>query len=79
MKDIVLVALVVVSFAWVMTAHAAIFFGLVRKQPRWRAIVAFLVAPLAPVFAWREKMRVRAGLWTFGVVLYVAARIAASF
>jgi hypothetical protein len=79
LKDIILVALVVIAFAWVVTAHAAIVFGLVKKEPRWRAAVAFVVAPLAPVFAWREHMRVRTGLWIFGVVLYIAARFLASF
>jgi hypothetical protein len=78
-KDIVLVSLVVVAFAWVVTAHAAIVFGLVKKQPRWRAAVAFVVAPLAPYYAWREHMRVRMGFWLFGVVLYIAARFAAAF
>lgn len=78
MKDIILVALVVVSFAWLVTAHAAIVFGLVKKPPRWRAAVAFVVAPVAPYFAWREHMRVRTVLWILGVVLYVGARIAAS-
>lgn len=79
MKDILLVALVVLAFAWVVTAHAAIVFGLVKKEPRWRAAVAFVVAPLAPVYAWREHMRARAVIWVVGVGVYLAARAAASF
>lgn len=79
MKDIVLVAAVVLAFAFLVTAHVAIAIGLVTKTPRWRAPVAFVLAPLAPYWAWREHMRVRAGLWTAGLVVYVVARVAASF
>ena len=79
MKDLVLVLAVVLAFAFLVTAHVAIAIGLLGREPRWRAPVAFAVPPLAPYWAWREHMRVRAGLWTAGLVLYVIARIAASF
>ncbi len=79
MRDIVLVAAVVLAFAFLVTAHVAIAIGLASRAPRWRAPVALLLAPLAPYWAWREHMRVRAGLWTAGLVVYVVARVAASF
>ncbi len=79
MKDIVLVACVVLAFAFLVTAHVAIVVGLIGKTPRWRAPAAFFLAPLAPYWAWHERMRVRAGLWVGGLVVYVVARIAASF
>jgi hypothetical protein len=75
----ILVGVVVLAFALLVTAHLAIAVGLVAKQPRWRALVALVVAPLAPYWAWREHMRVRAGIWAVGLVLYVVALIAASF
>lgn len=75
MKDIIVVALVVLAFAWIVTTHVAITFGLARRDPRWRAIVAFAVPPLAPYWAWREHMRTRAGLWVFGVLVYVVALV----
>jgi hypothetical protein len=79
LKDILLVGAVVLAFAFLVTAHLAIAVGLVARTPRWRALVALVLAPLAPYWAWREHMRVRAGIWTAGLLLYVAARIAASF
>jgi hypothetical protein len=79
LKDMALVIAVVLAFAFLVTAHVAIAVGLVAKPPRWRAPIALLVAPLAPYWAWREHMRVRAGLWAVGLLVYVGARIAASF
>jgi hypothetical protein len=79
LKDTILVGAVVLAFAFLLTAHLAIAVGLVAKKPRWRAPVALVVAPLAPFWAWREHMRVRAGVWAAGLVLYVIARVAASF
>lgn len=79
MKDMILVAAVVLAFAFLVTAHVAIAVGLLGRAPRWRAPVALAVPPLAPYWAWRERMRVRAGLWAAGLVVYVAARIVASF
>ena len=74
-----LVIAVVLAFAFLVTAHVAIAIGLAGRAPRWRALVALLFAPLAPYWAWKERMRVRAGLWAAGLVVYVAARVAASF
>lgn len=78
MKDIIVVALVVVAFAWVVTMHVAIAFGLARRKPRWRALVAFVLVVPAPYWAWREQMRTRAGLWVFGVAVYLVALFLAS-
>ncbi|MFO0737102.1 MAG: hypothetical protein U0270_14535 [Labilithrix sp.] len=73
MKDIIVVALLVLAFAWLVTVHVTIVFGLAKKLPRWRAPVAFFVPVLAPYWAFREHMRVRAGLWVGGVVVYLVA------
>ena len=75
----VLVAAVVLAFAFLVTAHVAIAVGLLGRRPRWRAPVALVFAPIAPYWAWKERMRVRAGVWTAGLVVYVIARVAASF
>jgi hypothetical protein len=75
----ILVGVVVLAFALLVTAHLAIAVGLVTKTPRWRALVALVVPPLAPYWAWREHMRVRAGIWAAGLVLYAVARVLASF
>jgi hypothetical protein len=77
-KDIVIVALLVLAFAWVVTLHVAIAFGLARRKPRWRALVAFALVLPAPYFAWRAQMRARAGMWVGGAVVYLVALLLAS-
>lgn len=68
--SLVLFVALVLAFATLVTTHVAIALGLVGRSPRWRALAAFVVLPLAPFFAWREGMRFRAGLWTFACALY---------
>jgi hypothetical protein len=76
--DLVVVALLIVTFAFVITMHVAIALGLASRQPRWRALVALVVPPLAPYWAWQEHMRKRMGLWAFGVVVYLVLLLLAS-
>jgi hypothetical protein len=66
------------SFAALLTTHLAIVATLLRREPRWRGLVALLppVAPLAVYWALRERMYVRGTLWMLGLVVYVAALIA---
>jgi hypothetical protein len=78
LKDLIVVISLIVAFALLITAHVAITYGLVKRAPRWRAPVAFFVVPLAPYWAWREKMKVRAGIWTGALVLYMVATVVAS-
>jgi hypothetical protein len=78
MKDIVVVATLLVAFAFAITVHVTIGVGLLRRQPRWRALVAFVVPPFAPYWAWREHMRVRAQLWIGGVLVYLVALLLAT-
>ncbi|MEJ7728897.1 MAG: hypothetical protein WKG00_06755 [Polyangiaceae bacterium] len=75
MTDAILLAAMVLGSALAVTAHLAIFIGLLRRPPRWRAVVALLAAPAAPVFAVQERFWVRAAAWVLGVVAYVAARV----
>jgi len=69
----IVVGALLVAFALMVTAHVAITIGLARRAPRWRAPVAFLVLPLAPYWAWRGQMKVRAGIWAGALVLYAMA------
>lgn len=78
MKDIVVVALLVLAFASLVTTHVAIAFGLLRRRPRWRAVVALALPPLAPYWAWREQMRTRAALWVGALAVYAVALLLAS-
>lgn len=79
MKEIIIVGMLVLSFALFVTAHVAITYGLLTRPPRWRAAVAFVFAPAAPLWGWRERMRVRVGIWIGALVLYVIATVLARF
>ena len=75
----VVVGSIIIAFALFVTAHVAITYGLAFRPPRWRAPVAFLVAPLAAYWALRERMKVRAGIWVGALVIYVVAMMIARF
>ena len=78
MSDVVVFALVVLSFAVLATAHVTIAFG-VRSRDGWKqALLAFFVFPLAPWLALRHRMRVRAVAWLGAAVVYVVARVLAA-
>jgi hypothetical protein len=64
-----------VGFALFVTAHLAIVYGLAFRLSFWRAVLALVVAPLAPYWAARNGMRVRAGVWLASVALYTVAYI----
>ena len=67
-------AALVVAFAALVTMHVAIAAGLASRPPRWRAIAAVVVPPLAPYWAFRDRMPVRAVLWLASAAAYVGAR-----
>jgi hypothetical protein len=72
--DLALYATIVIAFAAFATAHATIVYGLARRGPAGRAVLAFFVLPLGLYWAAREKMRVRAAVWIASAVGYLAAR-----
>jgi hypothetical protein len=54
-------------------AHVAIAIGLLQKRAWVRAIIALFVPPLAPVWGWREGMRVRVYTWAAALATYAIA------
>jgi hypothetical protein len=52
-------------------AHGVLLVGLAQRRPRWRALVASVVAPLAPWWGWQAGMRRRAITWGVALALYV--------
>ncbi len=72
----VTIALSVAFAAWV-TDHVALSVGLLRRAPRWRGLVALVIAPLAPVWGFGARLRVRSVLWVVLACAYVALRIGA--
>jgi hypothetical protein len=62
-----------IAFAALLTAHIHLLVGLLRRPPRWRAAVAFLIPPLAPWWGWRARMLASTGIWLFSAVAYILA------
>lgn len=78
MLDTVLIATLLLSFATGATAHGVLLVRLfMRMRPRWRALWALVLPPLAPLWGLREGFRRTALLWIAALVMYVAARVAA--
>ena len=71
------VGALILAFAAMLTAHVAITYGLAFRPPRWRALVGFFIAPLGLYWAWRERMRIRAGIMAGALVLYIVANVVA--
>jgi hypothetical protein len=69
----VMVAVVVAFAAWI-TAHITIVVGLLARPPRWRALAAFPVVPLAPFWGLRTGMFLRSAIWIMSAAAYGIAR-----
>jgi hypothetical protein len=65
----------IVAFALLLTAHVTIAVGLVRGPRPRRALVVFLVPPLAPWWGWNARMRVRAAVWVAAAAVYGVALV----
>jgi hypothetical protein len=76
-RDVALLSVLLVAFAALVTAHVTIAAGLLRRPRRWHALVAFVVAPLAPYYALRAHMRFRAFAWLGALVVYAGAAVLA--
>ncbi|MGO8993903.1 MAG: hypothetical protein ACLQVI_11280 [Polyangiaceae bacterium] len=63
------------AFAVLLAAHVALLVGLAQRPPRWRALVALVVPPLAPVWGWNEMPR-RAHAWAIAFAAYAVVIVA---
>ena len=66
------------AFGLLVTAQLALVVSLAFRPPRWRALVACLVPPLAVYFGWRERLRAWAGVWLGSLVAYASAFLLSS-
>jgi len=73
-RDTLLFATMILAFATAVTAHVSIAVALASHAPRWRALVALVAIPLAPYWAFREGMHLRAVLWIASALTYAFAR-----
>lgn len=76
-RDEAVAGVLVVAFATLVTAHVTLVAALAARPPRWRAAAALLIAPLAPVWGWRES-RARSVAWIASAVIYAVALTLAS-
>jgi hypothetical protein len=61
--DLALLFLPPLSLGLLVTAHLGIALGLSRRAPRWRAVVALLVPPLAVIWGREERLFGWCRLW----------------
>ncbi len=67
------------AFGALVTAHVVLVAGLAIQRPRWRALAAFCVPPLAPYWGFEARRYVWSSLWLFAALVYAASAIAAAF
>jgi hypothetical protein len=73
-KDTIVLAVLVLSFATFVTTHLVIAVRMIwRVKPRYRGVVALVVPPMAPVWAWGQRWTKLASLWVGAVVIYAVA------
>ncbi|MBN1612133.1 MAG: hypothetical protein JW940_36210 [Polyangiaceae bacterium] len=68
--------LLVASFALVATAHVALVLGLAVRAGVWRALAALVAVPLAPLWGQKYGLFVRTWIWLGALVLYGGALLA---
>ncbi len=76
----VVLGALLLCFATFLTTHVAIAVRLlVASKPRYRGVVALIVLPLAPMWAYRERWRKLAWLWILSMISYGILVATASF
>jgi hypothetical protein len=77
-RDVLVLAVLVLAFATLVTVHVALAGRLVlRSRPRWRGVVALVVPPLAPIYGFREGFRRTSALWLASLIAYTLALLVA--
>ncbi|MBW2528992.1 MAG: hypothetical protein JRI23_32750 [Deltaproteobacteria bacterium] len=79
-KDAIVLGGLLLSFATLLTAHVAIAVRMMwRVRPRYRGLLALVVAPLAPLWAYEQRWKRLSLAWVGGLAAYVVFRVAAQF
>jgi hypothetical protein len=77
MKNTVVLVTLVMALATLVLTHLTIAVRLLlRVKPRYRGLLALLVPPLAPVWAYGQRWRRLCWLWLAAVLIYAAALVA---
>ncbi|HLV67647.1 MAG TPA: hypothetical protein VKY73_17630 [Polyangiaceae bacterium] len=59
-------------------AHVVLLVRLASVRPRWQALAAFFVPPLAPFWGWKRGLRAASVVWIASAIAYAGAFAAAS-
>jgi hypothetical protein len=77
-KDAIVTAGLGLGLATLITTHVALAGRLfLRQRPRWHGLVAFVVPPLAVIWALRAGWKGTAMLWLGAVAVYTASLVVA--
>jgi hypothetical protein len=76
--DLTLLILVSLSFGLFVTAQLVLVARLAREGPVWRALVGFLVPPLAAYWSFRGKSRGWSSVWLCALLAYAVLLLRAS-
>ena len=80
MRSQIATALLLLGLAVVIGAQLALAVGLVRRAPRWRGLLAFVLPPLAPYWGWSagtSAMRRLVYAWLVALAVYVLGLVLA--
>jgi hypothetical protein len=77
LSDAVAFAVVVLSCAVGVTAHVALVWRLAFVAPRWRALLALVCPPLAPIWGVHARLFVRSAIWLAAWTAYGVLRLRA--
>jgi hypothetical protein len=75
-KDTLVLAALLLAFATFLTTHLSIVVRMLwRVRPWHRGVLAMLLPPLVPFWAWRERWKRMVYLWFGALVVYGIARV----
>jgi hypothetical protein len=73
LMELVAFGILVVAAATLITIHVALAWGLARRGPVLRGVIALLVPPLAPYWGYEADLKKRCAAWVVSLVVYVIA------
>ena len=65
------------SLGLLVTAHLSLVLGLLGERPRWRALVALVVPPLAVVWGMKAEMKGWCRVWLAAALTYAVTFVLA--
>jgi len=76
--DFVLLGLISCAVGLHLVAHVTLVIGLLRRDPWWHGLLAFVIPPLAPYWGYEARLRGRVTLWLATFAVYLASATAAA-